>query len=76
MMAGMIFCTLVLLLLSIIVRRVYFHPLSKFPGHWCAAASSLFEFYHNVIRRGQYVEIVDEMHKRYGNVACYTPSAC
>jgi hypothetical protein len=57
-----------LLVLLHIIRRVYFHALSRYPGHWCAAATSLFEFYHNVVRQGRYVDVIDTMHKRYGIV--------
>jgi hypothetical protein len=57
-----------LLVLLHTIRRVYFHALSKFPGHWCAAATSLFEFYHNVVRLERYVDVIYTMHKRYGIV--------
>jgi hypothetical protein len=48
------------------VYRLYFHPLSKFPGPKLAAASTLYEFYYNVIQGGRYLFVIEELHRKYG----------
>lgn len=48
------------------VYRLTFHPLAKFPGPKFTAASSWFEFYHDVILRGQFVYAAAKMHDEYG----------
>lgn len=48
------------------IRRVYFHPLSKFPGPKFAALTLWNEFYWDVVKRGQFIWKIDEMHRRYG----------
>jgi len=50
----------------IATQRVYFSPLSHIPGPKIAAATSLYEAYHDVIRRGLYFKKVKEFHKLYG----------
>ena len=52
-----------------IFYNLYIHPLHGFPGPRLAAATSLYEFYHDVIRRGQYAFKIAELHKRYGRQA-------
>lgn len=48
------------------VYRLFFHPLSHFPGPKLAAISHLYEFYYDVIRNGIYIEKIDGMHQKYG----------
>jgi hypothetical protein len=58
---------LVLLYLAVVlVRRLYFSPLSKFPGPKLAAATILYEAYYDVIKQGQYTFKIKELHKKYG----------
>ena len=54
--------------LSLVTYRLYFDPLAGFPGPKIAAATGWYEFYHDVIRRGQYIYKIEEMHKKYGKV--------
>jgi hypothetical protein len=51
---------------ALAVYRIYFHPLSRFPGSKLAALSLWYEFYYDVVKRGQYIWKIQEMHKRYG----------
>lgn len=46
--------------------RLTFHPLAHFPGPKLTAATGWFEFYHDVILRGQFVYAVSKMHDEYG----------
>ena len=50
----------------IAIQRVYFSPLSHIPGPKIAAATTWYEIYHDVIRRGLYFKKVKEFHKIYG----------
>jgi hypothetical protein len=56
---------LILILIGFTTRRVYsvyFGPLSKFPGPKLAAATLLYEFYYDVILKGQYNFKIKELH--------------
>jgi len=52
--------------LFLVIYRLYFHPLAKFPGPRVAAATLWYEFYHDVIRRGKYIWEIKDMHAKYG----------
>lgn len=51
---------------ALIIYRLYFHPLAKFPGSKLAASSLWYEFYYNVILRGKFIWKLEEMHELYG----------
>lgn len=46
--------------------RLVFSPLAKFPGPKLAALTLWYEFYYDVIKRGQYLFEIRDMHERYG----------
>lgn len=52
--------------LRFIVYQLCLSPLSAVPGPKLAAITSLYAFYHDVLRGGQYVWVIQEMHERYG----------
>lgn len=56
--------------LSQIVYRLCFHPLAAFPGPCIAAISGWPEFYHEVIRQGQFSKIINQYHDQYGRLTC------
>lgn len=57
----------VLYLAGLVIYRLYFHPLAKFPGPKYAALSRWHEFYYEVVLKGQFTFKVQELHKQYGN---------
>lgn len=52
--------------ISVGFYRLYLSPLAKFPGPRLAALTYWYEFYHNVLRRGQYTFEIAKMHEKYG----------
>jgi len=52
--------------LCLYIYRVYFDSLSHIPGPKLAAASLWYEFYYDVILRGQYTFKIVELHEQYG----------
>jgi cytochrome b subunit of formate dehydrogenase len=55
-----------LVITGVTISRLYFSPLSAFPGPKLAAMTSLYEFYWNVIRGGQFTLHFQDLHSRYG----------
>ena len=62
---------LVSYLIGLAVYRLYLSPIAKFPGPKLAALSLWYEFYHDVVRGGQYCFKINELHDQYG-----TPVFC
>lgn len=54
-----------------IIYRLYFHPLSKFPGPTLAAISYLPEIYYDVLKGGMYIWEIERMHDKYGTCSKY-----
>ena len=52
--------------LSLIVYRLWFSPLSKFPGPMLAAITGFYEIYFDAILHGKYTFEIQRMHKKYG----------
>ncbi|KAK0617727.1 cytochrome P450 [Immersiella caudata] len=50
-----------------------FHPLARFPGPKIAAASYLYEAWHDWILVGRYGHKIREMHERYGPIVRINP---
>lgn len=48
------------------IYRLYFHPLSGFPGPKLAALTSAYEFYYDVVQHGMYIWEIEKMHQKYG----------
>ena len=50
-----------------VIHRLYFSPLAGFPGPKIAAATGWYEFYFDIIKRGNYIHEIEKMHHKYGN---------
>jgi hypothetical protein len=57
----------------LVVYRLTFHPLARFPGPKVAAASSLYEAYYDVVKGGVWIFEIERLHKIYGihGVSCF-----
>ncbi|KAJ8062657.1 hypothetical protein OCU04_009179 [Sclerotinia nivalis] len=49
-----------------VVYRLYFHPLSRFPGPKLPAATQWSEFYYECIQSGRYFVKIAQWHEQYG----------
>ncbi|EKG13640.1 Cytochrome P450 [Macrophomina phaseolina MS6] len=59
--------------LALVCYRLFLHPLSNFPGPRLAAATLWYEFYHDVVRNGQYTFEIKRMHEIYGPIVRISP---
>ncbi len=55
-------------LVGLAVHRLHLSPIAKFPGPKLAALSKWYEFYYDVVLRGQYSNHITELHKIYGEL--------
>lgn len=49
-----------------VIYRLYLSPVAKFPGRKLAALSFWYEFYYDVVKRGEYGWQIQKMHEEYG----------
>ncbi|KAA6406431.1 MAG: cytochrome P450 [Lasallia pustulata] len=52
---------------------LYFSPIAKIPGPKLAALTSWCEFYYDVIKPGQFVWHIKDLHEQYGPILRITP---
>lgn len=55
------------------VSRLFLSPISRFPGPKLAALTRWYEFYYEVVQKGQYTFHIQELHKKYGPIVRVTP---
>lgn len=65
--------TLIVYLIGGAVYRLYFSPVAKFPGPKLAALTLWYEFYYDVVCRGQYTFKIRQMHEKYGPIVRINP---
>jgi hypothetical protein len=51
---------------GLVIYRLFFSPLAKFPGPKIAAVTSYYELYYDVIHKGKYIFQIEKMHDKYG----------
>jgi hypothetical protein len=55
--------------LTLVVYRLFFHPLAKFPGPKLAALTTWYEGYYDVIKsKGRFTWELARLHDRYGEL--------
>ncbi|KAE9966432.1 hypothetical protein EG328_008916 [Venturia inaequalis] len=56
------------------IKNIFFHPLSHIPGPKLAAASRLYEWYHDCILTGQFCFKIRHLHDEYGPIIRIGPN--
>ena len=68
---GVVVTLAVVQLIWTAVSRLFLSPIARIPGPKLAALTSWYEFYYDVIRPGQFVFHIQDLHERYGT--CTSP---
>lgn len=50
----------------LVLYRLLFSPIARFPGPKLAAATEWYEFYYQLVQNGQWGRQVDRLHDQYG----------
>ena len=51
---------------SVILYRLFLHPLRKIPGPKFAAATTLYETYYDLVRGGTFTFKIRDLHRQHG----------
>ncbi|KAL4990612.1 cytochrome P450 [Aspergillus falconensis] len=57
----------------LVIYRLYFSPLAKFPGSKITAATGWYEFYFDYWKNGKYIFEIERMHQVYGPIIRVNP---
>ncbi len=55
-----------LFVLPVIIYRLWFSPIAKFPGPFLARITFWYEFYYDWVKVGSYYQKIKELHDQYG----------
>ncbi len=58
--------SLIIYVFVLSVYRLYFHPIAHFPGPKLAGLTRWYEFYYELVKKGQMTFHIQELHKKYG----------
>ena len=59
--------------IGVLVYRLAFSPLARFPGPRLAAATRLYETYFQMVKGGVFTWHIDQLHEEYGPIVRITP---
>ncbi|KAK8022282.1 Cytochrome P450 monooxygenase [Apiospora rasikravindrae] len=59
---------------ALAIYRVTLHPLARFPGPKLAATTEWYEFYHDIVRQGQFIWHIQKLHDQYGPIVRILPN--
>lgn len=59
-------CGFLAYILAIVIYRLYWSPIAKFPGPMLTATTSWYQFYHDVIKGGDFPFVIQKWHEKYG----------
>ena len=68
-----LFISWVAYLIGLAFYRLYLSPISKFPGPKLAALSRWYEFYYEVVKKGQFSFHIQKLHQKYGKICLLPP---
>ncbi|CAD6447091.1 62617b23-89bd-4035-8aed-b9edcdd21241 [Sclerotinia trifoliorum] len=67
-------CAIAAYTFSLVVYRLYFSPLSGFPGPKLTAATEWYVTYFQVVKDGQFWRKIPEWHEKYGPIVRISPT--
>lgn len=60
----------------LVLYRLLFSPIARFPGPKLAAATEWYEFYYQLVQNGQWGRQVDRLHDQYGESSDLCHRSC
>ncbi|KAH8887959.1 putative cytochrome P450 [Thozetella sp. PMI_491] len=59
--------------ITLVLYRLIFSPIARFPGPRLAAATAWYEFYYDILKSGKYYKKINELHDIYGPIVRINP---